>query len=66
MDNEEIESYIESDPDESVNSDDDYETDNETNDFEKVDCLDLEKNQDNDCGPCSKILTKENDNPKFF
>ena len=59
-DNEEMESDIEYAPDESINSDDDYETDNETIDLEKVDHLDLQKNQDNDCGACSKILTIEN------
>ena len=48
------------DLDESEIDDDDYQTDNETADYEKVDPLDLKKNQDNDCDACSKILTVEN------
>ena len=58
--NEEIESDNEYDLDESENDDDDYLTDNDTTDYDKVDLLDLKKNQDNDCGACSKILTVEN------
>ena len=60
IDDEEIENDNEYEFDESEDDDDDYLTDNDTTDYDKVDLLDLKKNQDNDCGACSKMLTIEN------
>ena len=41
-------------------SEDDSLTDNETTDYEKITENELEQNQYNDCGGCSKILSIEN------
>ena len=35
-------------------------TDDENTDFEFVDSIDLEQNEEKDCGRCSKILTVQN------